>query len=248
MIALFTDFTACGPYLGQLRAVLLRDAPGVPVVDLMSDAPAFRPRAAAHLLAALVGDFPSGTVFLSVVDPGVGSPNRVPAVVRAGQRWFVGPDNGLLDVVGARAPDGAAWRITWTPRALSNTFHGRDLFAPVAARLARGETVAMEPMHSPWLAADDGGHDLAEVIYIDGYGNAMTGLRAAMAGAGMVLEAGSGDPIERARTFADVAAGNVFWYENSVGLVEIAVNQGSAARALGLAVGAPVRIQNPPTR
>lgn len=240
MIVLFTDFSPRGPYLGQLKAVLHRAAPQVPVVDLMSDAPAFRPHAAGHLLAALVAEFPAQTVFLAVVDPGVGSPQRAPAVVRADGRWLVGPDNGLLDVVGARARDCAAWRITWIPRKLSNTFHGRDLFAPVAARLARGETVSMEPMGSPWPASTDGGADLAEVIYVDGFGNAMTGLRAAALSPTAVLRAGSCESIERARTFAEVPTGGVFWYENAVGLAEIAVNQGSAARALGLEVGTPV--------
>ena len=86
MIAMFTDF-GNGPYTGQLKAVLNLDAPGIPVIDLMSDAPAHNPRAAAYLLAALVDVFPEGTVFVAVVDPGVGSPVRRPVIVRrsAGQ-------------------------------------------------------------------------------------------------------------------------------------------------------------------
>ena len=128
MIVLFTDFGLSGPYTGQVKSVLYRAAPGVPVVDLFADAPAFRPRAAAYLLAAYVDEFPPGTVFLCVVDPGVGTEQRQPVVVEAGRRWFVGPDNGLFNVVVKRAGSATRWPVAWRPRRLSNTFHGRDLF------------------------------------------------------------------------------------------------------------------------
>ncbi|MDJ0611876.1 MAG: SAM-dependent chlorinase/fluorinase, partial [Kiloniellales bacterium] len=91
MILLFTDFGLEGPYLGQVRSVLHREAPGVPVIDLVADAPAFDPRAAAYLLAALAPAFPAGSLFLAVVDPGVGS-DRPALAIEAGGQWFVGPD------------------------------------------------------------------------------------------------------------------------------------------------------------
>jgi len=97
MIVLFTDFGWEGPYVGQLKAALIRDGSGLPIVDLMHDAPAFNPRASAYLLAALVEEFPLGTVFLGVVDPGVGDPQRRPAVVHADGRWFVGEAAGVQD-------------------------------------------------------------------------------------------------------------------------------------------------------
>lgn len=235
MIALFTDFGLRGPYVGQVHAVLARDAGAPPVVDLMHDAPAFDARAAGHLLAALAADFPAGTVFVGVVDPGVGT-ERLPVVVEAGGQWFVGPANGLFDVVSARAGTSRWWRISGAPEPRSATFHGRDLFAPVAAALARGEPVPGEPMAPPH--GDDAGLDLARVIYIDAFGNAMTGLRAPERPEHRLL---AGDrALAAGRTFADAAAGEALWLVNSIGLVEIAVNRGSAAEHLRLEPGSAV--------
>ncbi|MDH3597421.1 MAG: SAM-dependent chlorinase/fluorinase, partial [Rhodospirillales bacterium] len=148
MIVLFTDFGLDGPYVGQMKAVLHAEAPGVPLIDLMADAPAFDARAAAYLLAAYAPAFPAGCVFLAVVDPGVGGP-RLPLAVEADARWFVGPDNGLLAPTARRAEAARTWQVTWRPDRLSASFHGRDLFAPVAARLALGE----EPPGSPYPVA-----------------------------------------------------------------------------------------------
>ncbi len=237
MIVLFTDFGLAGPYLGQMRAVLHREAPGVPVVDLFADAPAFDPKASAYLLAAYAPAFPEDSVFLCVVDPGVGGP-RAPIVVEADGRRFVGPNNGLFVLVTRRAEAARAWEITWRPERLSASFHGRDLFAPVAARLARGEAV---PGHERPLPKEDWPDDLPQIVYVDGFGNAMTGLRAAgLAPAGR-LRAG-GREIAAARTFSAVAPGEAFWYENANGLAEIAVNRGRADRVLGLKVSSPVEV------
>ncbi len=238
MIVLFTDFGLSGPYTGQVKAVLYRVAPGVPVVDLFADAPAFRPRAAAYLLATYVAEFPEGVVFLCVVDPGVGTSRREPVVIQADNRWFVGPDNGLFNVVVMRAGSAYRWPIAWRPRRLSQTFHGRDLFAPVAARLARGEPPEGESEGIPIPAWPD---DLAEIIYADHYGNAMTGLRARALEPGTKLEIG-GQVFSRAPTFGAVAAGEGFWYENSSGLAEIAVNSGSAVAVYGLRIGHRVSV------
>ena len=131
MIVLVTDFGLAGPYTGQVKAVLTQAAPGVPVIDLFADAPAGNAKASAYLLAAYAAWFPAGTVFLSVVDPGVGS-ERAPVVVEADGRWYVGPGNGLFELVRRRAAVSRCWEITWRPATLSNSFHGRDLFAPVA--------------------------------------------------------------------------------------------------------------------
>ncbi len=141
MIVLFTDFGSAGPYVGQMRAVLVRAAPDVPVIELFSDAPAFNAKASAYLLAAYCAEFEPGTVFLAVVDPGVGGPREAIALEADG-RWYVAPDNGLLALVARRADAAQWWRITWRPANLSASFHGRDLFALVAARLARGENLA----------------------------------------------------------------------------------------------------------
>ncbi len=235
MIALFTDFGWCGPYVGQMRAVLARNESAPRVIDLMHDAPAFDADAAGHLLAALAGEFPDGTVFVSIVDPGVGT-ERVPVIVEADGRWFVGPGNGLFDVVSARAESVRWWRITREPERDSATFHGRDLFAPVAAALARGEPVPGDPADPPH--GPEAGADRAAVIYTDHYGNAMTGLRPPE-DPHAVLRVG-GHNLLGGRTFGDVATGEGLWLINSLGLVEVAVNCGSAATQYGLEVGSPV--------
>src|SRR5260370_1409515 len=138
MIVLFTDFGLQGPYTGQMKAVLHQMAPGIPAIDLFADAPAGNPKAAAYLLAAYAQWFAAGTTFLCVVDPGVGGP-RPPVMLEADGRWYVGPGNGLFELVERRATRARSFEIEWRPENLSPSFHGRDLFAPVAAMLARGE-------------------------------------------------------------------------------------------------------------
>jgi S-adenosylmethionine hydrolase len=236
MILLFTDFGHGGPYHGQMRVVLAREAPGVPVLDLLTDAPRFNSRAAAYLLAALTEDIPEGAVVLGVVDPGVGTATRAPVVLKSGGRWFVGPGNGLFAVEAARATRSRIWRITYRPERLSASFHGRDLFAPVAAMLARGDEVPGEPATRECLGPVDWPPDLAEIIYVDHFGNAMTGLRAGSLDEQRVLRV-RGGAFRGATTFGDVARGQGLWYANSCGLAEIAVNQGSAAAEFGLAIG-----------
>ena len=176
MIVLFTDFGLEGPYTGQVKAVLYQTAPTVPVIELFADAPAGRPKPAAYLLAAYGVWFPPGTVLLAVIDPGVGS-TRAPIIVEAAGRWYVGPDNGLFELVLRRAESARTWEILWRPQTLSASFHGRDLFAPVAGRLARGEHPAHETRAPEIGRHGDWPDDLSEIVYVDRYGNAMTGLR-----------------------------------------------------------------------
>ncbi len=250
MIVLYTDFGLAGPYLGQVKSVLWRDAPGVPVIDLFADAPAFDPRAAAYLLAAYHGEFPDATVFLAVVDPGVGGA-RAAGVLEADGRWYVGPDNGLFELVVRRAETTPRWwDILWRPDRLSETFHGRDLFAPVAARLARGETppgvegggVGSGVYGEAPLARIrrlDWPDDLAEIIYIDGFGNAMTGLRAETVPEETEISV-AGRTIRRVHGFSDVSEGELLCYENANGLLEISVNRGRADTMLNVCIGSQV--------
>jgi S-adenosylmethionine hydrolase len=237
-IALFTDFGSSDIYVGQVKSVLYRLAPRAAVIDLANDLPPFNVRAAAHLLDALKSGFPEGSVFLCVVDPGVGTA-RGAVVLEADGRRYVGPDNGLMSVVAARADAARFWSIVWRPERLSESFHGRDLFAPVAAQLV---AAALSPDHlrpRPALQTNFGADDLQEIIYIDHYGNACTGIRAAGATRDAVLVA-NGHRIGYARVFGEVPQGEALWHENSHGLVEIALNQGSAAQILELGVGEPV--------
>jgi hypothetical protein len=241
MIGLFTDFGPGGPYVGQVKARIWERLPRLPVVDLMHDAPRFDPRPGAYLLAALAPELPAGSVLLCVVDPGVGTAARRPVVVHAAGRWFVGPDNGLLHVVAQRGGAPRRWEILWRPARLSASFHGRDLFAPVAVALFAGEP--LELAERPWTGAEleQWPADLPEVVYLDHYGNAMTGLRAAALAPGSAL-AVAGRLLVRARTFGEVPPGRPFWYENANGLAELALNGGSVAQVLGLRVGDPVRV------
>jgi len=219
--------------------VLARAAPRAKVIDLLHSVPNFDIRAGAYLLPALAAVFPVGTVFVGVVDPGVGG-DRLPVMIQADGRWYVGPDNGLFQIVARRARRVESWTITWRPQQLSASFHGRDLFAPVAARLARGDWPASVP--APLTAPDgDWPDDLPAIVYIDHYGNAITGLRAGQVEAAGTL-AVAGRQLQHAAVFSAVAPNMPFWYENSVGLVEIAVNRGDASHALELKIGDPVQV------
>ncbi len=233
MILLFSDFTERGPYVGEMEVVCRRLAPGVPVVRLMSDAVPFRPDLASPLLAALARRFQPGDVCVAVVDPGVGT-ERAPLALELDGIWFVGPDNGLFEHVRREALEQRAFRITRRPPRLSTSFHGRDLFAPAAARIAQGDLGGLEPCEPS--SEDDWPDDPSVVVYVDGFGNLITGIRGEVMPREAELVAG-GRRLRFAETFGRVPAGEAFWYVNSMGLVEIAVNGGSAAQVLGLGPG-----------
>jgi S-adenosylmethionine hydrolase len=144
-------------------------------------------------------------------------------------------------LVQRRATKSRSWEIDWRPERLSASFHGRDLFAPVATMLARGEPPPGQSRGNDADRRADWPDDLCEIVYVDHFGNAMTGLRAAMLPPNGKL-ALAGRILERERTFSDRPPGSAFWYENSNGLAEIAVNQGRADRDLGLSIGIPVEI------
>jgi S-adenosylmethionine hydrolase len=237
-VAFFTDFGKGGPYLGQMRAVLATAGVTLPIIDLFSDVPAFNSRAAAYLLAALGDYMPEGSLFVAVVDPGVGGERR-PLLVKSAAHWYVGPDNGLFSQVVRREPDAEVRTIGWRPDDLSASFHGRDLFAPVAAMVCNGEPVPGERLNPGEMVGSDWPADLAQVIYIDHFGNAFTGIRASAIDKEQLLRV-NGHAVQWARTFCEVPVATPFWYENSNGLVEIAVNQGRADRDLGLEVGSPI--------
>lgn len=239
MIFVVTDFGDRASYMGQMAAVMHRAAPELPVVTLTAHAPAFDPYRSAYLLAAEAAIARPGDVVLAVVDPGVGT-DRTPLAVRADGVWYVAPDNGLTSVVVRRARTVESFAITWRPQRLSASFHGRDLFAPTAAALARGVTAGLEPMAASQAGAD-WPDDLDQIIFIDDYGNAVTGRRAATLAADTALAVpGLDAALHRLRTFADDAAALGFWYENSLGLVEIAARESSAAARFDLTIGTPV--------
>jgi S-adenosyl-L-methionine hydrolase (adenosine-forming) len=239
-LVLFTDYGWQDPYVGQVKTVMAAEAPGVALIDLLHGVPDFNAHAGAQLLAAMAPGFPLGCVFFCVVDPGVGAA-REALVVEADGRWFVGPDNGLLSIVAARARKHKSWHIHWRPEGISDSFHGRDLFAPIAAWIAAGKFPSdkLRLIAEPNIQFDAA--DLPRILYIDHYGNAWTGIRGGLADPSSQLEV-KGKLLPWRRVFAEAGKGELFWHQNSVGLIEIAANRANAAAFLGLKVGDLVKL------
>jgi len=242
MIFIFSDFGVNGPYSGTMRSVVMRNAPDLAVVDLMVDSPDRNPKAASYLLAALKREFVPGDVVLAVVDPGVGS-KRKGIVVEADGVFYVGPDNGLFEMIIRGAEHVTLRCIDWKPADASASFHGRDIFAPVAAWLATNHDFPSSPLAlaARFNDAKAWPDALAEVIYIDGYGNLMTGLDAQNVHGNLVIH---DHVLPIARTFSDVQLGDGFYYCNSIGLCEVAVNCGRADEVFGAYIGMPVSIRD----
>jgi len=239
-IVLFTDFGEAGLYTGQMEAVLFDRGVNIPVIRLISDAPKCNPRASAYLLEPLSHHLPKKTLFLSVVDPGVGG-SRLPLLVETEDHWFVGPDNGLFSRVLHRTQNAIVRAIDWRPDNLSVSFHGRDLFAPVAAAVAVGSRLSLLPLTPTMLEGSSWPDHLPEIVYVDHYGNLLTGISAAAIRDDARLLAADAE-IPYARVFSEMESGQPFWYRNSIGLVEIAVNRGSASALLGLEIGQAVAV------
>jgi S-adenosylmethionine hydrolase len=235
VLVLFTDFGLQGPYIGQVHAILQQHAPGVPVIYLFSDLPPFDVQAAAYLLPAYARGFPPGTVFVCVVDPGVGG-TRPGVVLRADGRWYVGPNEGLFAPLVRRAKNIQCWRLPEPAAGASPSFHGRDVFAPIAGRLARDGRYSGEEIATAELDKAGWPDDLRRIVYIDRFGNAITGVRSETVEPETVFNV-NGQALRNARTFSAVEEGEVFWYENSNGLVEFAVNRGRADAVLCLQTG-----------
>ena len=237
MIYLFTDFSYQGPYVGELKSVLeAGKSPGQSIIDLMHDAPKFNSVASAYLLAALSQRFQPGDACLGVVDPGVGNEQRRPIIIEADGVIYSGPDNGLFSQIIARAKTVVVNEVIWRPEQLSNSFHGRDLFSPALLKVLNREELALRQIAEQDLIGADWASDLDKVIYIDGFGNLITGRRAMTMSNKQVIHI-AGHEVEYAETFFAQERGKPFWYVNSMGLVEIAVNQGTADRYFGVEVG-----------
>lgn len=237
MINLFSDFGSSDIYVGQMKAAIWRIDPTMPLIDLLHDAADFDIEGGAHLLAALWSNAPA-EVTVAVVDPGVGGQRR-PIAIETDAGWLIGPDNGLLSVAAARTGGVRMYEIQWQPQVLSDTFHGRDLFAPVAAMIVAGRRTELGLQEISALEHDFGGADLARVIYIDHYGNVLTGMQASKVARNGFIQINHA-VLGSARCFSDVPKGTAFWYENSLGLIELAVNGGNAAKLLRLELGATV--------
>lgn len=240
MIHLYTDFGVAGPYNGMMRSVLMRTAPGVDICDLMFDAPDRNPKAASYLLAGLRSILHAGDVLLGVIDPGVGG-SRMPLIVCCDGIWFVGPDNGLFEIMIRRSVHCRIWRLDYDKAKVSSSFHGRDVFAPAAAMIAAGDIDKIQKSEiDPTLRdalAQNWPDNLAEVIYVDPYGNLLTGLPPQAPDTTVDI---NGNLVNFARTFSDVPQGAGFHYANSLGQCEISVNCGRADVLFEAAIGTAV--------
>lgn len=258
-MALLTDFGTADHYVGTMKGVALGICPDLTLVDISHDVPPHDVRAAARQLAASYRYFPAGTVFLVVVDPGVGSARRGLAVETADHR-FVAPDNGVLSAVLDETPARRVIELTerkFARPTISRTFEGRDRFAPAAAWLARGAAItalgrsASAPLRLAWpqVVERPDGVD-GEVELVDRFGNLITNVgrdvveRFLRAGALDITVAGH--PVPRlAATYADVGAGDLCAIFGSSDRLEIAVSGGSAAVRLGCGVGSRVQLARP---
>jgi S-adenosylmethionine hydrolase len=244
IITLLTDFGTADGYVGEMKGVILSEAPGVTVVDITHDVPAHDVEMGRLTLARYWRRFPEGTVHVAVVDPGVGSSRAALAVASEG-RFLVGPDNGLLSPA-LLARDARVVSLA-VPAHASATFHGRDVFAPAAARLARGEDIeqlgrpASDPLvrRTPEPHRGANGDIVGEIIAVDRFGNAITNL-VGVRGTEVVV---GGREIELRRTYADLEPGELGAVVGSTGLIEIVVREGRAADALRLARGARVTLR-----
>lgn len=246
IITLLTDFGTADSYVAEMKGVLLTRAASAVLVDVTHQIPQGDLRSAAYVLGRTWHRFPATTVHLVVVDPGVGSARRGLALGARGH-CFVGPDNGVFTPI-LHDNEVEAVVLPIPPQA-SNTFHGRDIFAPAAACLAAGA-----PLGSLGLAFDGMPLRLAytrperaglavdgEIIYIDHFGSLITNLTSELVPSQAHVLVEDLDVGEVKRTYSDVAAGGLVAYVGSGGTIEIAVRDGSAAERLAIGIGARVR-------
>jgi len=265
IITLLTDFGLASTYPAQMRGVILERCPEAVIVDMSHGVPRHDVRTAAFMLASAAPAFPEGTVHAAVVDPQVGSQRRVLAA-EAGGHFYLAPDNGLLTLVAQPqflfARNGRPTRVvavenrSFFRENVSSTFHGRDIFAPVAAALASGtpvedlggEVEAIERFDLP-LCQRSENTIRGEVLYVDPFGNLVTNI------GGDMMTAPETQPAEvrisgavirgLCRAYCDVPAGVLLAYVGSAGLLELAVNRQSAAVRLGAGSGTRVTVLLP---
>jgi len=276
-IVILTDFGTSDPFVGILKGVIAGISPESPIIDLTHEIPPGDIRLGSITLWQSVSYFPKGSIFLCVVDPGVGT-KRNPIILETGENIFVGPDNGLFSL--AISDPYRAWVLENPALALPNprsTFHGRDIFAPAAAHAASGvsgsafgpkiRTLIQDP--SPILKCPSTRSLEAEIIHIDRFGNALTSLGqfnpkqgdnhifdpwigdllpAELNLQAAYLEIPRGDHIPWAATFANIPEGNCAFLIGSSGLLEIAANRQSGAKMLDLKTGDRVRLVYPETK
>jgi S-adenosylmethionine hydrolase len=254
VIALLTDFGQRDHYVGAMKGVVATVCPEAATVDITHEIPPQDIRAAAYELAAAWPYFPEGTVFLAVVDPGVGT-RRLAIAARIGACFYVGPDNGTTDLVVVNRPVAEAVLLTnptYTRPSVSATFEGRDRFAPAAAWLARGTPLASFGSATTlsarllWTEPHASGEDLVgEILHVDRFGNLVTNIdrRCAALAAGVArISVADRVGVSLVHTYGEAPEGSVVALVGSTDRLEIAVVGGNAAMSLGVGRGAPVRV------
>lgn len=252
-ITLLTDFGTSDIYVGVMRGVIAGIAPHARVVDLTHEVPPQDVGRAGFLLASAAPFFPSGTIHVAVVDPGVGSTRKVLCAV-TGRAVYLAPDNGLLERALAIDPPRALISVeepAWFLPRVSSTFHGRDVFAPVAAHLAGGlDPTRLGPplsepqrLAGPAAGAPRAGELLTRVVHVDRFGNLITELpTAALPPVRAARLRGREVPGPVLRTYAERAPGSLVLIGGSSGTLELSLTMGSAARELGAVPGDEVEV------
>ena len=243
IITLTTDFGLADPYVGIMKGVILGIAPEARLIDVSHAVASYDVMEGALVLLSAVRYFPAGTVHLGVVDPGVGSRRR-PIAASDGRHMFVGPDNGLFSL--CLGDDAELHHITneeyfLTP--VSDTFHGRDIFAPVAARLAMGaalESVGPRVYDFLRLIIPSGP---PTILHVDRFGNLVTSLRPEDLGADSVIRIAGHDVGARRAAYAEGASGELFLIAGSSGYLEISMNRASAADHLKVRRGMELNVE-----
>lgn len=259
IVTLITDFGTADYFVGALKGAVLASNPEALVVDITHEVPPYDVEAGAFILRAAFETFPEGTVHVAVVDPGVGSARRAIAVEGRGHT-FVGPDNGIFGHVYARIGPFRVFQLTnrnFFRREVSPTFHGRDIFAPVAGALSRGvlaeelgpEVFDFVRLPSAGVEKGADGTLVGAVIHVDHFGNLVTNITAKDLSAesvarGARLRIGGREVRRFRRFFAEDAegVGEPFAVWGSAGLLEVAVFRDSAARVLGIGRGDKVEV------
>ena len=254
IITLTTDFGQADGYAGAMKGIILSICPEAILVDISHEIQPQAVRQAAYVLSTVTPHFPAGTVHLVVVDPGVGSDRR-PIAVQTGRAIYVAPDNGVLSLALAADPPQLAVQL-YADQPISATFHGRDLFAPAAARLACGASLDQvgEPISPAGLVTlpsldpqrQIDGSWLGEILHVDRFGNLISNIQHPIPNIRLAVWVGKERIAGVIRTYSDVAPGEMVAYVGSSGHLEIAVRDGSAAARLGVGVGDPVRVEGLP--
>ena len=251
VIGLLTDYGTQDSYVAELKGAIYAIAPDARVTDLTHQVPSFDVREGSYLLGRAASQFPSGTIFVAVVDPGVGTERRAIAILTAKGKFFVGPENGVFTRIyedeGPCVVRELTERRYWRAPGTSTTFHGRDIFGPVAAHLSRGASIdALGPrVDAPvrlatTAAVRDGDAVIGEIIHVDVYGNCSTNIPASLIGDGVFEVAGRRFP--RKSTYAGVPEGSPVLVIDSEGRVELALNMGNLGAAFGWKAGSPIRL------